>query len=530
MPRKTLFGLVVSLLISLCALGAAPVAGAATTTQLMLPASDALSVLGRSCNGIAQHVYASGFASNGYPTGATHLETTCIGRYGYRFTYTAWASDTWTWYGETRSYAKLAQEPAGLSTSFSAEDSHGDRVYNTASAAYLETTSPPIAPPEPPTNVTAYAYRTGEEGESGPQDFSIGWTLAPETAGLITSSTVTAKPVGSSAPTLTATVSGAATGVVLGTLEPVTTYLITVTSTDAEGTSRESTPFEAKSLTVVALAPPIAVTEPAAGVTATTATLEGHVNPAGEPVEVCEFEYGPTESYGTVVPCSSLPAGEGETPLPVSAPVGGLTPNTTYHARLIAQGPGGTSRGGDWPFTTLSTETAPAVTALSPKSGSPAGGTLVKITGTGLTGATDVMFGSAEAYIVAINSNTSMSVEAPPGSVGAVNVTVTTPGGTSAITSKDRFSYLPTVAGISPNSASTAGGTSVTVTGTGFGLGKAATVFKFGTVKATSVDCTSTTECTMVSPAHAAGIVDVKATVSKVTSATSRPADEFTYS
>jgi hypothetical protein len=528
MPRKVLSP-VVPLLIALGALGAAPPAGAANTTQLILPQSQAAKVLGADCNGISEHVYATGFASNGYPTGATHLETTCIGRFGHRFTYTAWASDTWTWYGETRSYGKLAEEPAGLSTSFSAEDSHGDRVYNTASGAYLETTAPPIAAPGPPTGVTAYAYRTGEEGESGPQDFSISWTLAPETAALITSSTVTATPVGSSAPTLTATVGGAAEGVVLGTLEPVTTYLITVTNTDAEGTSlANSPPLEAKSLTVVQLVAPVAVTEPAAGVTATSATLEGHVNPAGEPVEVCQFEYGTTEAYGIVVPCSSLP-GEGEIPLPVSAPVGGLTPNTTYHVRLTATGPGGTSRGGDWPFTTLPTTAAPTVTAISPRSGSAAGGTVVKITGTGLTGATAVMFGSAEAYVLAINSNTSMSVEAPAGSVGAVNVTVTTPGGTSGITSKDLFRYVPTVADVSPNSGSIAGGASVTVTGTGFALGTTATVFKFGTAKATAVDCTSTTECTMVSPSHSAGIVDVKATVNKVTSAASRPADEFTY-
>jgi hypothetical protein len=530
MTRKTVSSLVVSLLVSLGALGAAPLAGAATTTQLVLSASAALKVLGADCNGIAQHVYATGFASNGYPTGATHLETTCIGRFGHRFTYTAWASSTWTWYAETRSYAKLAEEPGGLSTSFSAEDSHGDRVYNTASAAYLETTSPPVAPPEPPTNVTAGAYRTGEEGESGPQYFSIAWTLAPETAGLITSSTVTATPVGSSAPTLTATVTGAAQSVVLGTLEPVTTYLITVTNTDAEGTSlANSPPLEATSLTVVQLVPPVAVTEPAAGVTSTTATLEGHVNPAGEPVEVCKFEYGTTEALGSTVACSSLPAGEGEIALPVSAPVAGLMPNTTYPVRLIATGPGGTSMGGDWPFTTAPTVTAPAVTALSPKSGPAAGGTLVKVTGTGLVGATAVMFGSAEAHIVA-DSNTSISVEAPAGAAGAVDVTVTTSGGTSAITSKDRFSYLPTVAGVSPNSGSMAGGTTVTVTGTGFALGKTATVFKFGAAKAASVDCTSTTECTVVSPAHTAGVVDVKATVSKATSATTRPADEFTYS
>jgi len=102
--------------------------------------------------------------------------------------------------------------------------------------------------------------------------------------------------------------------------------------------------------------------------------------------------------------------------------------------------PGGTSYGGDQSFTTLSTGEPPTVKKLSPKSGPAAGGTLVKITGTGFTGATAVTFESTEANIVAVNSNTSITVEAPGGTAGAtVNVTGTTPDGTSAITSKDRF-------------------------------------------------------------------------------------------
>ncbi len=446
MPRKIALSLVTSLLASVGALGVAPLADAASTTQLLLSQGAAFGVLGYDCGGISEHVYATGFATNGYPTGAAYLSTTCngSGRGGHSIKITAWAGATWTWYGETRSYGKLAEAPSGLSTSFSETDSHGDRVYNTASAAYLETTSPPVLAPEPPTSVSAYAFRTGEEGEAGPQEFSVSWIPAPETARLVTSSTVYARPVGSLAPTLTTTVNGAGSSALLGTLEPNTTYLITVTSTDLEGTSGESAPpDEASSLSPEAgeLEPPIAITEPASGVTQTAATLQGYVNPAGEEVGACEFEYGTTEEYGTTVACSSLP-GEGETPVAVSAPVAGLTPNTTYHYRLLAGSPGGTSYGGDQSFTTLPTGEAPTVKRLSPKSGPAAGGTLVTITGTGFSGATAVMFESAEALIVAVNSNTSITVEAPAGIAGAkVNVTVTTPNGTSAITSKDRFKY-----------------------------------------------------------------------------------------
>jgi hypothetical protein len=67
------------------------------------------------------------------------------------------------------------------------------------------------------------------------------------------------------------------------------------------------------------------------------------------------------------------------------------------------------------------------------------------------------------------------------------------------------------------------------VTGSGFGLGKL-TSFSFGKAKATAVNCSSATTCTMVSPAGIAGTVDVIATVNKKKSPINKPADEFTYS
>ena len=113
-----------------------------------------------------------------------------------------------------------------------------------------------------------------------------------------------------------------------------------------------------------------------------------------------------------------------------------------------------------------------------------------------------------------------------------MDVTVTTPGGSSAVTPTDQFTYvaLPTVTEVSPNAGSKAGGTSVTVTGTGFAVGTTATSFLFGTTKATLVKCLSTTECTLVAPAHAVGAVDVKATVNKITSLAEPLADLYTYS
>src|SRR5271166_2474538 len=91
----------------------------------------------------------------------------------------------------------------------------------------------------------------------------------------------------------------------------------------------------------------------------------------------------------------------------------------------------------------------------------------------------------------------------------------------------DQFTYVavPTVSGVSPNTGSTAGGTSVTITGTGFISG--ATV-AFGATAATGVTVVSGTEITATSPAESAATVNVRVTTTGGTSATSS-ADDFTY-
>ena len=171
----------------------------------------------------------------------------------------------------------------------------------------------------------------------------------------------------------------------------------------------------------------------------------------------------------------------------------------------------------------------PTVTKLKPNSGPVEGGTSVTITGTNFVGVTAVDFGSVAANGFKVNSATSITAEAPKESVGVVDVRVVTSAGASAISSKDHYKFAPTITGVSPNAGSAVGGTSVTVQGTGFALGKTASVFTFGTTKATSANCASSTTCTVTAPAHAAGKVDVKVTVNKVTSPKT-PADQYTYS
>lgn len=179
-------------------------------------------------------------------------------------------------------------------------------------------------------------------------------------------------------------------------------------------------------------------------------------------------------------------------------------------------------------FSYLVPPPVPAIKKLAPRRGSTAGGTTVQISGSNFIDVTSVKFGANGATSFTVNSDSSITAVAPEGTPGSIDVTVGNEGGTSATGAKDRFKYeKPTVASISPSSGSVAGGTSVTITGTGFAPG--ATTVEFGTKQATEAQCSSSTTCTAVSPAHkAAGAVDVHVSSGGKRSAATA-GDEFTY-
>ncbi len=170
----------------------------------------------------------------------------------------------------------------------------------------------------------------------------------------------------------------------------------------------------------------------------------------------------------------------------------------------------------------------PTLTKVTPAKGPTGGGTAVTISGTNFTGASIVRFGSVGASGVYVKAAKTILAVAPSEPAGKVDVTVTSPAGTSVISAYDHYSFVPIITGLSPNSGPKAGGTTVTVSGTGFALGTTATVFHFGAAKATGVNCASSTTCTVIDPAHEVGIVNVKATVNKLSSPT-ETADRFTY-
>lgn len=122
------------------------------------------------------------------------------------------------------------------------------------------------------------------------------------------------------------------------------------------------------------------------------------------------------------------------------------------------------------------------------------------------------------------------SCRVPPGAAGTVDVQVTTPGDTSATSSADHYAYIPpppTVTSVSPASGPQTGGNTVTITGTNL-LGATVINFSGGGGDATTFSCTSSTTCTVTSPAESAGTVDITVTAPGGTSATSS-CDRYTY-
>lgn len=169
----------------------------------------------------------------------------------------------------------------------------------------------------------------------------------------------------------------------------------------------------------------------------------------------------------------------------------------------------------------------PRVTALSVTSGPASGGTTVTLTGTGFTGATQVSFGAVDASSITVNSDTLLTAVSPAETAGTVDVTVTSPGGTSVPTPNDQFTLVatPSVTGLTPSRGSILGGSTVTITGVGL---SGATGVSFGGTPA-GFTVNDDTSITAVSPvAEAAETVDVTVTSVGGTSPTNS-ADRFAY-
>jgi len=111
-------------------------------------------------------------------------------------------------------------------------------------------------------------------------------------------------------------------------------------------------------------ASPTVTTRTAASVGQTAVTLRGTVNPHGSPTTYA-FQWGTATTYGQQTPNRS--AGRGTTGRDVSFRLGGLTPGTTYHYRIVATNADGTTVGADRRFrTALPPASPPAILGTAP--------------------------------------------------------------------------------------------------------------------------------------------------------------------
>jgi IPT/TIG domain len=176
--------------------------------------------------------------------------------------------------------------------------------------------------------------------------------------------------------------------------------------------------------------------------------------------------------------------------------------------------------------------TAPAVTSITPSSGSTAGGTNVTVKGERFAAGATMKIGTVSAQNVAVVDATTITATTPlgPFDIGANSardVVITNANGESA-TLANGFTWTipsPAIATISPDSAVISGGSRVTIRGAGFTSGLPISV-RFGGVAATNVTVVDAVTLQATVPAHAAGAVDVVVTVGTA-SATASAAFEY---
>ncbi|MCX7615921.1 MAG: fibronectin type III domain-containing protein, partial [Patescibacteria group bacterium] len=114
--------------------------------------------------------------------------------------------------------------------------------------------------------------------------------------------------------------------------------------------------------TLVGQAPSV-ITNPASLVYQNSALINGQVNPNGG-LTTAWFEYGLTTNLGSQT--FIQPVGAGNTYLNYSAALTGLTPNTTYYFRAVAQNQYGTSYGNILSFRTGGSNVVPVINVSSP--------------------------------------------------------------------------------------------------------------------------------------------------------------------
>ena len=338
-----------------------------------------------------------------------------------------------------------------------------------------------VTPPPPP-NVTSITPNSGStEGNTG---------VTIKGSGFLAGATVTIGNAATSVNVVSATELTATT-----TASPAGSDEVVVS--DANGTSTGGPSF-----TYVAPPPVVTSVTPGSGSTAggTKVTIKGSGFLAGATVTI-----GNAATSVNVVSATELTA------TTTASPAGS--------DEVVVTDANGTSTGGP-SFTYVAPP--PTVTSITPNSGSTEGGTSVTIKGSGFVSGATVTIGS-QASEVLVLSETELIATTTASPAGSDEVVVSDANGTS--TGGPSFTYVappPVVTSVTPGSGSTAGGTKVTIKGSGFLAGATVTIGN----AATSVNVVSATELTATTTASPAGSDEV---VVSDANGTSTGGPSFTY-
>jgi WD40-like Beta Propeller Repeat len=105
--------------------------------------------------------------------------------------------------------------------------------------------------------------------------------------------------------------------------------------------------------TFTTLPPALIDSESVTQVSTDSARLGAELNPLGSTTEY-HFQFGTSTAYGQEAPVPEAITAAGHEDVPISIQIEGLTPNTTYHYRLVAHNTLGEVQGEDHSFTTQS--------------------------------------------------------------------------------------------------------------------------------------------------------------------------------
>ena len=154
----------------------------------------------------------------------------------------------------------------------------------------------------------------------------------------------------------------------------------------------------------------------------------------------------------------------------------------------------------------------PTLSAVTPATGTVAGGIRVTLTGNAFQVGANVGFDGLPASDVTVVDATSITVTTPAHAAGAVDVQVLNPDGQTG-TLAGAFTYTtssaPAIARANPSNGVSAGGTRVTINGTGFASGASV---DFAGVPARGVTFVDSTRVDAVAPPHDEGEVDLTVT------------------